>query len=52
LAGCCFSRSAAAGIAERITARELVNTVSYEELKRILYEYGEERYAPAIAKKI
>jgi len=27
------------------TARELVNTVSYEELKRILYEYGEERYA-------
>lgn len=34
------------------TARELVNTVSYEELKRILYEYGEERYAPAIAKKI
>ena len=34
------------------TARELVNTVSYEELKRILYEYGEERYAPAIAKRI
>ena len=34
------------------TARELVNTVSYEELKRILYEYGEERYAPAIAKAI
>ena len=31
------------------TARELVNTVSYEELKRILYEYGEERYAPRIA---
>ena len=34
------------------TARELVNTISYEELKRILYEYGEERYAPAIAKAI
>ena len=34
------------------TARELVNTVSYEELKRILYEYGEERYAPAIARRI
>ena len=34
------------------TARELVNTVSYEELKRILNEYGEARYAPAIAKKI
>ncbi len=34
------------------TARELVNTASYEELRRILYEYGEERYAPAIAKAI
>ena len=34
------------------TARELVNTVSYEELKRILYEYGEERYAPQIAAAI
>ena len=34
------------------TARELVNTVSYEELKRILYEYGEERYAPLIAAAI
>ena len=26
-----------------LTARELVNTASYEELRRILYEYGEER---------
>jgi len=34
------------------TARELVNTASYEELRRILFEYGEERYAPAIAKAI
>ena len=34
------------------TARELVNGASYEELRRILYEYGEERYAPAIAKAI
>ncbi len=34
------------------TARELVNTVSCEELCRILYEYGEERYAPRIAKAI
>ena len=34
------------------TARELVNTESYEELRRILYDYGEERYAPAIAKAI
>ena len=34
------------------TARELVNTASYEELRRILYEYGEERYAPQIARAI
>ena len=35
-----------------LTAHEVVNTWSYEELRRILFEYGEERYAPAIAKKI
>ena len=35
-----------------LTAREIVNTASFEELRRILYEYGEERYAPAIAKAI
>ena len=35
-----------------LTAYEVVNTYSYEELRRILFEYGEERYAPAIAKKI
>ena len=35
-----------------LTARELVNTASYEELRRILYEYGEERCAPQIAKAI
>ena len=33
-----------------LTAYEVVNTWSYEELRRILFEYGEERYAPAIAK--
>ncbi len=33
-------------------AREIVNGWSYEELKRILYEYGEERYAPQIASAI
>ena len=32
-----------------LTARTVVNEWSYEELRRILYEYGEERYAPAIA---
>ena len=31
-----------------LTAYDVVNTWSYEELRRILFEYGEERYAPAI----
>ena len=35
-----------------LTAYEVVNAWSYEELRRILFEYGEERYAPAIAKTI
>lgn len=35
-----------------LTAREVVNTASYEELRRILYEFGEERFAPQIAKTI
>lgn len=35
-----------------LTAREIVNTWSAEELRRILYEYGEERYAPRIAQAI
>ena len=35
-----------------VTAEELINTLSYEELRRILFEYGEERYAPAIARGI
>ena len=33
-------------------AHQIVNTWSYEELKRILYDYGEERYAPQIAAAI
>ena len=33
-------------------AAQLVNTWSQEELKRILYDYGEERYAPQIAAAI
>lgn len=33
-------------------AHFVVNSWSYEELKRILYEYGEERYAPQIAAAI
>ena len=35
-----------------LTARRVVNTWPYEELRRILFDYGEERYAPAIAKRI
>jgi 16S rRNA (cytosine1402-N4)-methyltransferase len=35
-----------------LTAHEVVNQWSYEELRRILYEYGEERYAPAIARAV
>ena len=35
-----------------LTAYTVVNTWSYEELKRILFEYGEERYAPRIAAAI
>lgn len=30
----------------------VVNTYSETQLKKILYEYGEERYAPSIAKKL
>ena len=35
-----------------LTADMVVNTWSQEELKKILYEYGEERYAPQIAAAI
>ncbi len=35
-----------------LDAREVVNGWSYEELRRILYEYGEERYAPQIARAV
>ena len=35
-----------------LDARQVVNEWSYEELRRILFEYGEERYAPLIARSI
>ena len=35
-----------------LTAYDVVNTWSHAELKRILYDYGEERYAPQIAAAI
>ncbi|MBR6259340.1 MAG: 16S rRNA (cytosine(1402)-N(4))-methyltransferase RsmH, partial [Oscillospiraceae bacterium] len=37
---------------ESLTAYDIVNGRSFEELKRILYDYGEERYAPRIAAEI
>ena len=40
LAGCC------------LTARDVVNGWSQEELKRVLWQYGEERYAGPIAAAI
>ena len=37
---------------DSLTAYEVVNTWPQEELKRILFDYGEERYAPRIASAI
>lgn len=37
---------------DSLTAYAVVNTWSQEELKKILYDYGEERYAPQIAAAI
>ena len=37
---------------DTMSAYDVVNTWSFEELKRILYDYGEERYAPRIASAI
>ena len=35
-----------------LSAYEVVNTYSEQQLKKILFDYGEERYAPAIASAI
>ena len=37
---------------DALSAYEVVNQWSYEELRRILFDYGEERYAPRIADAI
>ena len=37
---------------DSLSAYQVVNEWPYEELKRILYDYGEERYAPKIASAI
>ena len=37
---------------QKLTAKEIVNTYSEEELANIIYEYGEERFSRKIAKNI
>lgn len=37
---------------QKLSAYEVVNTYSRDDLKRVIKEYGEERYAPQIANKI
>ena len=37
---------------QKLTAKEIVNTYSEEELANIIYEYGEERFSRRIAKNI
>ena len=37
---------------EGVSAADIVNTASAAELQRILYTYGEEKYAPSIARNI
>lgn len=37
---------------EGISAKDVVNSWSYEELRRILFQYGEEKFAPSIARRI
>ena len=37
---------------DTLSAYDVVNTWSFDELKRILFDYGEERYAPKIASAI
>ncbi len=37
---------------EGASAKDLVNTFSYEELSRIIFEYGEEKFARSIASRI
>ena len=37
---------------EGLSARDVVNDYTFEELRRIIYEFGEEKYAPRIAQGI
>ena len=38
--------------AQKLTAKEVINTYSEEKLAKIIYEYGEERFSRQIAKNI
>lgn len=37
---------------QSLTAKEVINTYKEEDLSRVIYEYGEERFSKIIAKKI
>lgn len=37
---------------QKLNAKEVINTYSYEQLKNIFYKYGEEKYSASIAKNI
>lgn len=39
-------------ISQKLDAYEIVNSYSYEDLTRILFQYGEEKYSKQIARKI
>lgn len=39
-------------VSSPLSARDVVNTYSEEDLRRVIYEYGEDNFAPAIAKAI
>lgn len=39
-------------VSSPLSARDVVNTYSEEDLRRIIFEYGEDNFAPAIAKAI
>ncbi|MFW6347677.1 MAG: 16S rRNA (cytosine(1402)-N(4))-methyltransferase RsmH [Cyclonatronaceae bacterium] len=40
------------GTLSPLTAAQVVNTYSFERLRTIIYTYGEDRFAPAIARRI
>lgn len=49
---CRMRRSICMDRQQKLTAYDVVNGWSREEIRRILFEYGEERYAPPVAAAI